>query len=421
MKQLIRGGLVFDGIALLPRDILIEEDVILQVEPSIACPEAQVIEAQGRIISPGFIDLHVHLREPGFAHKETVETGTMAAAAGGFTTICAMPNLNPVPDCPEHLAQSQQCIEKGARVRVLPYCSITLGEQGKQLVEFEQLHQDCAGFSDDGKGVQNKEMMREAMERVGALDALLVAHCEDESLLDGGYIHQGSFAQRNGHKGICSASEFEQVRRDVSLSAATGCRYHVCHVSAKETLEIVRLAKQMGGRVSCEITPHHALLCDEDITGDDGRFKMNPPLRDASDREAIWKALLDGTVDAIATDHAPHSAAEKAKGLAGSAMGIVGLETAFSILHTGLVCKGILPLERLLWLLTYGPAGVLGVPCGILPGSPADLVILDPQASDTIDSSRFHSMGKSTPFEGWQVTGKVVRTLCGGKTVYVEE
>lgn len=421
METVIRNGLVFDGQRLRRADVLLRGAVIDRVEENIPEEGRTVIDAAGQVVSPGFIDLHVHLREPGFEHKETVRTGTMAAAAGGFTTICAMPNLDPVPDSAAHLAVSEERIRENAVVRVLPYCAITVGQRGQELVDFEGLHSRCAGFSDDGKGVQSKDKMEQAMARCAAVDALISAHCEDESLLEGGYIHKGRYAEAHGHRGICSASEYEPVRRDVALSAVTGCRYHVCHVSAKETLAIIRQAKRDGVRVSCEITPHHALLCDGDITGDDGRFKMNPPLRDETDRQAIWQALQDGTADAIATDHAPHSAAEKGRGLEKSAMGIVGLETAFSTLHTGLVQKGILSLERLLWLLTYGPARVLGVPCGILPGNSADLVLIDPACRHTIDSTAFYSMGNSTPFDGWQVTGKVVRTIYQGKTVYGEE
>lgn len=421
MKTIVKNGRVFDGEALTRQDILIEDGLIQAVGLGLDETGCQIIDAQGQIVSPGFVDLHVHLRDPGFAHKETVETGSMAAAAGGFTTICAMPNLNPVPDSPEHLQVSLDRIQEGASVRALPYCSITEGEKGEKLVDFEALAGKCAGFSDDGKGVQQGEMMRQAMIRCAKLDALICAHCEDESLLDGGYIHQGEYASLHGHKGICSASEYEQVRRDAAYALETGCRYHVCHVSAKETLEIVRQAKAAGARVSCEITPHHALLCDMDIAGDEGRFKMNPPLRSAEDRAAIWRALRDGTADAFATDHAPHSAEEKSRGLAGSAMGIVGLETAFPVLYTGLVKKGILSIERLLWMLTYGPSRVLGIPCGVVPGNRADLVFIDENTIDVVDSRRFYSMGRSTPFEGMETQGRVVRTVCQGKTVYREE
>lgn len=421
MKTIVKNGRVFDGEALARQDILIEEGLIQAVGLGLEEEGCQIIDAQGQIVSPGFVDLHVHLRDPGFAHKETVETGTMAAAAGGFTTICAMPNLNPVPDSPEHLQVSLDRIQEGAKVRALPYCAITEGEKGEKLVDFEALAGKCAGFSDDGKGVQQGEMMRQAMVRCAKLDALICAHCEDESLLEGGYIHQGEYAVLHGHKGICSASEYEQVRRDAAYALETGCRYHVCHVSAKETLEIVRQAKAAGARISCEITPHHALLCDMDIQGDEGRFKMNPPLRSAEDRAAIWQALQDGTADAFATDHAPHSQEEKSRGLAGSAMGIVGLETAFPVLYTGLVKKGIISIERLLWMLTYGPSRVLGVPCGIVPGNRADLVLIEEDRADIIDSRRFYSMGKSTPFEGMKTQGKVTRTVCQGKTIYREE
>ncbi|WP_458862665.1 dihydroorotase [Acidaminobacterium chupaoyuni] len=419
MEYVICGAAVYQSGKLEKLDLKIKDGQIAEIGQNLQA--AKMVDAAGLLVAPGFIDIHVHLREPGFDYKETIESGTMAAAHGGFTTVCAMPNLNPVPDSREHLAVSERRIAESAKVHVLPYASITVGEKGQQLSEIEALAPRCPGFTDDGKGVQSEEMMREAMRRVKACGSLLCAHCEDESLLHGGYIHDGAYAKAHGHRGICSRSEYGQIERDVKLAAETGCRYHVCHVSAKESVEILRRAKQTAQNISFEITPHHLLLCEDDITEDDGRFKMNPPLRAAEDRRALVEALIDGTCDCIATDHAPHSAEEKARGLEKSAMGTVGIESAFGVLYHGLVKTGRLPLERLLYLLTEGPAKVLGIDYGIRAGAPADLVMLDLTKEYRICSDEFLSKGRSTPFEGKEAAGKTVRTLVGGKVIYGEE
>ena len=361
---------------------------------------------------PAFADLHVHFREPGQTWKETIRTGSLAAARGGYTLVCAMPNLNPVPDSLEHLAVEQEAIDRDALIRVLPYGSITKGRQGRELVDFHALKGGCVAFSDDGSGVQSPEMMREAMRAAAAEDVIIAAHCEDNSLLRGGYIHDGRYCREHGHKGICSESEWGQIARDVELAAETGCRYHVCHISTVESVDIIRQAKKSGVKVTCETAPHYLTLCEDDLQ-EDGRFKMNPPLRTADDREALIEGLADGTIDVIATDHAPHSAEEKSKGLAGSAMGIVGLETAFPVLYTRLVRTGRLSLDRLVEALATAPRRIFR-----LPEAPEDWVEVDLDTPWTIRSGEFASMGRATPFEGWVVYGKVLRTVYHGKTVY---
>ena len=361
---------------------------------------------------PAFADLHVHFREPGQTWKETIRTGSLAAARGGYTLVCAMPNLNPVPDSLEHLAVEQEAIDRDALIRVLPYGSITKGRQGRELVDFHALKGSCVAFSDDGSGVQSPEMMREAMRAAAAEDVIIAAHCEDNTLLRGGYIHDGRYCREHGHKGICSESEWGQIARDVELAAETGCRYHVCHISTVESVDIIRQAKKSGVKVTCETAPHYLTLCEDDLQ-EDGRFKMNPPLRTADDREALIEGLADGTIDVIATDHAPHSAEEKSKGLAGSAMGIVGLETAFPVLYTRLVRTGRLSLDRLVEAMATAPRRIFR-----LPEAPEDWVDVDLDTPWTIRSSEFASMGRATPFEGWEVYGKVLRTVYHGKTVY---
>ena len=361
---------------------------------------------------PAFADLHVHFREPGQTWKETIRTGSLAAARGGYTLVCAMPNLNPVPDSLEHLAVEQEAIDRDALIRVLPYGSITKGRQGRELVDFHALKGGCVAFSDDGSGVQSPEMMREAMRAAAAEDVIIAAHCEDNTLLRGGYIHDGRYCREHGHKGICSESEWGQIARDVELAAETGCRYHVCHISTVESVDIIRQAKKSGVKVTCETAPHYLTLCEDDLQ-EDGRFKMNPPLRTADDREALIEGLADGTIDVIATDHAPHSAEEKSKGLAGSAMGIVGLETAFPVLYTRLVRTGRLSLDRLVEALATAPRRIFR-----LPEAPEDWVDVDLDTPWTIRSSEFASMGRATPFEGWEVYGKVLKTVYNGKTVY---
>ena len=362
---------------------------------------------------PAFCDIHVHFREPGQTWKETIRTGSLAAARGGYTLVCAMPNLVPVPDSPEHLALEQAAIDKDAVITVLPYCSITKERKGKELVDFHALKGRCVAFSDDGSGVQSGEMMLKAMEAAAKEGVILAAHCEDNTLLHGGYIHDGRYCREHGHKGICSESEWGQIRRDLELCGETGCRYHVCHISTKESVDLIRQAKARGVKVTCETAPHYLVLCEDDLR-EEGRFKMNPPLRSAEDREALIQGLLDGTIDAIATDHAPHSADEKSRGLQGSAMGIVGLETAFPVLYTKLVRTGRVPLERLVEAMSTAPRRIFG-----LPEVPeGDRVLVDLDHPFTIDSARFASMGHATPFDGWEVCGRVLETRKNGKTVY---
>ena len=361
---------------------------------------------------PAFADLHVHFREPGQTWKETILSGSMSAARGGYTLVCTMPNLNPVPDSPETLAAEQEIIDRDAVIKVLPYCSITKGRLGKELVDFETLKGGCVAFSDDGSGVQSREMMRSAMQAAAAADVILAAHCEDNSLLAGGYIHDGSYCHAHGHKGICSESEWGQIARDLELAAETGCRYHVCHISTRESVEIIRQAKASGVKVTCETAPHYLTLCDEDLM-EDGRFKMNPPLRSADDREALIEGLKDGTIDVIATDHAPHSAEEKSRGLAGSAFGIVGLETSFPVLYTRLVLTGLISLERLTEAMSSAPRRIFR-----LPDAPLDRIEVDLDTPYVIRSGDFLSKGRSTPFEGMEVRGKVLKTYYNGYLVY---
>ena len=361
---------------------------------------------------PAFTDLHVHFREPGQTWKETIRSGSLAAARGGYTLVCTMPNLDPVPDREDHLAVEQAAIDRDAVIRVLPYGSITIGRQGKELVDFQALKGRCVAFSDDGSGVQQPEMMRLAMEAAARADVIIAAHCEDNTLLRGGYIHDGRYCRENGHKGICSESEWRQIARDLELAAATGCRYHVCHISTAQSVALIRQAKAGGVRVSCETAPHYLTLCDDDLQ-EDGRFKMNPPIRSAADREALLEGLSDGTIDVVATDHAPHSAAEKSRGLQGSAMGIVGLETAFPVLYTRLVKTGLVSLDRLVEAMSLAPRRIFR-----LPDAPQDYVEVDLDTPFVIRSADFASMGKSTPFEGWNVYGRVCRTVWNGKTVY---
>ena len=375
------------------------------------------MDASSFVILPGFVDVHVHLREPGFSYKETIRTGSLAAAHGGYTTVCAMPNLNPVPDSMETLQPELDAIQKDAVIRVLPYGAITKGEQGGELADLDAMAPYVVAFSDDGKGVQDRDMMRRAMMEAKRLGKLIVAHCEDNSLLRGGYIHDGAYAKAHGHRGICSESEWRQVGRDIALAEKTGCRYHVCHVSTKESVELVRRARAKGLRVSCETAPHYLLLCDEDLQ-EEGRFKMNPPLRSRADREALVAGIQDGTIEVIATDHAPHTAAEKARGLAGSAMGIVGLETAFPLLYKYLVLEGVITLEKLVALMSVNPRRIFALEGGVEEGNAADFTVLDLGAEYAVDPGTFLSKGRATPFAGWKVQGRAVLTVVGGKEVY---
>ena len=365
-------------------------------------------------VFPGFCDVHVHFREPGFSYKETIATGSRAAARGGYTDVCTMPNLNPVPDSPERLRRQQELIRRDACIHVHPYGAITVGQKGEQLADLSGMAGSCIAFSDDGRGVQRDELMRQAMAEAKRLGKIIVAHCEVNDLLRGGYIHDGEYARAHGHRGICSESEWGQIARDLELVKEIGCAYHVCHISTKESVAIIRKAKAEGVNVTCETGPHYLIL-DDSFLREDGRFKMNPPLRGKEDREALVEGLLDGTIDMIATDHAPHSAEEKSKGLEKSAFGIVGIETAFPLLYTYLVKPGILSLERLVELLTVNPRTRFGIECK------GDFTVWDLEAVSRIDPSEFLSMGKSTPFTGWQVSGKCMATVCDGKIVYKAE
>lgn len=366
------------------------------------------------IIVPGLCDVHVHFREPGFSYKETIASGSAAAAHGGYTAVCTMPNLDPVPDSAEHLQVQLDAIERGAAIKVLPYGAITVGEKGEKLADMEVMSDKVCAFSDDGKGVQNDEMMREAMTAAKRLGKIIAAHCEDNSLLFGGYIHDGEYARMHGHRGISSASEYKQIERDLRLAEETGCAYHVCHISAKESVELIRQAKAHGVNVTCETAPHYLVLCDEDMQ-EDGRFKMNPPLRSREDKKALIEGIKDGTIDMIATDHAPHSAEEKGRGLEKSLMGVVGLETAFPVLYTELVMKNIITLDRLVELMSFKPKERFGIDTN------NDFAVFDISEAYKIDPEDFLSMGRATPFAGREVFGRCLLTVHNGKVVYKAE
>ena len=366
------------------------------------------------IIVPGLCDVHVHFREPGFSYKETIASGSAAAAHGGYTAVCTMPNLDPVPDSAEHLQVQLDAIKRGAAIKVLPYGAITVGEKGEKLADMEAISDKVCAFSDDGKGVQNDEMMREAMTAAKRLGKIIAAHCEDNSLLFGGYIHDGEYARMHGHRGISSASEYRQIERDLRLAEETGCAYHVCHISTKESVELIRQAKARGVDVTCETAPHYLVLCDEDMQ-EDGRFKMNPPLRSREDKEALIEGIKDGTIDMIATDHAPHSAEEKGRGLEKSLMGVVGLETAFPMLYTELVTKNIITLDRLVELMSFKPKERFGIDTN------NDFAVFDISEAYKIDPEDFLSLGRATPFAGREVFGRCLLTVHNGKVVYKAE
>lgn len=366
------------------------------------------------IIVPGLCDVHVHFREPGFSYKETIASGSAAAAHGGYTAVCTMPNLDPVPDSAEHLQVQLDAIKRGAAIKVLPYGAITVGEKGEKLADMEAISDKVCAFSDDGKGVQNDEMMREAMTAAKRLGKIIAAHCEDNSLLFGGYIHDGEYARMHGHRGISSASEYKQIERDLCLAEETGCAYHVCHISTKESVELIRQAKAHGVNVTCETAPHYLVLCDEDMQ-EDGRFKMNPPLRSREDKKALIEGIKDGTIDMIATDHAPHSTEEKGRGLEKSLMGIVGLETAFPVLYTELVTKNIITLDRLVELMSFKPKERFGIDTN------NDFAVFDISEAYKIDPEDFLSMGRATPFAGREVFGRCLLTVHNEKVVYKAE
>ena len=380
----------------------------------LSCEGLLPSESDGYIIVPGLCDVHVHFREPGFSYKETIKTGSAAAARGGYTTVCTMPNLNPVPDSREHLEAELEIIRRDAKVRVLPYGAITVGEKGEELSDMDGVAEYVCGFSDDGRGVQSEDMMRQAMIRAKSLGKIIAAHCEVNSLLNGGYIHDGAYARAHGHRGISSESEYRQIERDLRLAKETGCRYHVCHISAKESVELIRQAKRDGVDVTCETGPHYLTLCEDGLM-EDGRFKMNPPLRSAEDRAALIEGIKDGTIDMIATDHAPHSAEEKSRGLEKSLMGVVGLETAFAELYTRLVCGGVITLERLIELMSLNPRKRFGIPSG------GDFAVFEVTKPYRVEPREFLSMGRATPFAGDTVMGRCVMTVCGGRAVYLDK
>ena len=418
MTLLLKNGRVWLNNQWVQTDVTIQDHRIVSLSPVESVAEdMHVLDMTDHIITPGLIDVHVHLREPGFSYKETISTGTQAAAHGGYTHICAMPNLNPVPDNLAHLGEVLACIEKDALIHVHPYGAITCGEKGQSLSDIEALAAHVIAFSDDGKGVQSEAMMAEAMQRIKSCDGLLAAHCENESMLHGGVIHNGAYARTNGFPGISSESEWSHLARDLKLLERTGCRYHMCHVSTRQSVALIRDAKARGLDITAETGPHYLVLCEDDLQ-DDGRFKMNPPLRSAADREALIEGLLDGTLDMIATDHAPHSTEEKSRGLLGSAMGVVGLECAFAVLYTYLVLTGKMTLEQLLDRMIQRPAQRFGLPSQLTVGGAADLAAFDLKAVYTIDPQHFLSKGKATPFAGHSVHGRCVLTVVNGRIVW---
>ena len=412
MKALFRNANVYSSGEFKKQDMLLDGATLSIFTGDVSRVDFPVFD--NIAIFPGFCDVHVHFREPGFSYKETIASGSLASARGGYTAVCTMPNLIPPPDCPENLKIQTDIIERDAAIAVFPYGTITKGQMGESLSDMEGMKNSVIGYSDDGKGIQTEELMLEAMNKARSLGKMIVAHCEDNSLLRGGYIHDGEYARIHGHRGICSESEFGQIARDLELAKKSGCKYHVCHISTKESVEIIRRAKSEGVDVTCETGPHYLTMCDMDI-GEDGRFKMNPPIRSALDRDALVEGIKDGTVDMIATDHAPHSTEEKSRGLEKSNMGVVGIETAFPVSYTYLVKTGIITLEKLVELLSVKPRERFGIT------SDAGFTVFDLGDEYEIDPSDFISMGKSTPFEGVRVFGRCLTTVYNGKVVYASE
>lgn len=418
MDIFIKNGRVWNGTGLEDANVLVTDGVIRAVGPDVAAvPECREIDACGATVLPGLVDVHVHLREPGYSYKETIAAGTKAAAHGGFTTVCTMPNLNPAPDSPEHLQRQLSIIERDACIEVLPYATITRLRMGEELVDYEALAPATAGFSDDGTGVQNEDVMRRAMQGIAQTGKILAAHCEVDTLLRGGYIHDGAYAHAHGHRGICSESEWREVERDIELARATGCRLHICHVSTAESVDLVRRAKAEGLPVTCETGAHYLAFTDADLE-EDGRFKMNPPLRGESDREALLRGIADGTIDCIASDHAPHSAEEKSRGLEKSAMGVTGIELSLPAVYTYAVLPGHISFARMIELMAGAPRRIFGLKGGISPGDRADITIVDFNSKFTVRPEMFLSCGKSTPFQGLELTGVVRATVAGGKIAY---
>lgn len=406
------------GGALVKRDVVVSDGKVERIAEYIEATDDMVeMDGRGKILLPGLVDMHVHLREPGFSYKETILSGSRAAAAGGFTTVCTMPNLNPAPDTVENLQAQLDIIERDAVIEVLPYATITKARKGDELIDYAALAPRVAGFSDDGTGVQSTEVMEEAMKAVAATGKMVAAHCEVESLLNGGYIHDGEWCRAHGHKGICSESEWAEVERDIEIAERTGCHLHVCHISTKESVALIREAKKRGVKVSCETAPHYLAMCDEDLR-DEGRFKMNPPLRSRADMEALRKGLADGTIDVIATDHAPHSAEEKGRGLAGSAMGVVGIETSLAAIYTFMVASGVIDFGRMVEVMADAPRRLLGLKGGLIEGERADVTLVDFNKEFSVCPEEFLSCGRATPFKGMRLHGEVVCTIAGGKVVY---
>lgn len=417
---LIKGGTIVARGKSIVADVLVREGRIARIAPAIDSPDAEVIDASGCIVVYGLADVHVHLREPGFSSKETISSGSAAAAHGGYTVVCAMPNLSPAPDSVQTIAVEQDLIRRTACIDVRPYATITLSRAGEEVVDMESLLDQAVAFSDDGSGVQRDEVMLEAMRKAAQHDAIIAAHCEDNTLLHGGYIHQGEYCLKHGHKGICSQSEWGQIARDIELALETGCRYHVCHISTKESVEIIRKAQQKGVKVTCETGPHYLALTDMDLK-EEGRFKMNPPLRSAEDRDALIEGIQDGTIACIATDHAPHTEEEKSRGLKGSAMGVVGLETAFAVVYTTLVRTGKITLEKMIELMSENPRRIFRLGGEMKEGQSADLAVFSLDKEFTVDPERFLSKGHSTPFEGMKLYGECLCTLYRGKRVWEKE
>ena len=400
-------------------DVVVSNGMIVETAEKIDAdkyPGCKVIDATGKYLVPGLVDMHVHFREPGYSYKETIKDGSAAAAAGGFTTVCTMPNLNPAPDSPDNLRRQLDIINRDAIVNVIPYATITRKRMGHELVDYATLAPYVAGFSDDGTGVQDEEVMRAAMKGIAPTGKILAAHCEVEALLNRGYIHDGEYARAHGHRGICSESEWKEIERDIILAEETHCRLHVCHISTKESVELIRRAKERGVLVTCETGPHYLTFCDEDLQ-EEGRFKMNPPIRSRADRDALRQGIIDGTIDAIATDHAPHSAEEK--GLEKSAMGVVGLETAFAAAYTTMVKTGLISMERLVEIMSVNPRKILGLPCsdGIKAGNPADITILDTETEQIVDPATFRTKGRATPYAGMLLQGSIAALLYKGVQV----
>lgn len=421
-EYLLKNAAVFYKNKFTVTDVLVQNGTIAEISPAVDAslfPKAEVFDLNNCFLFPGLVDVHVHFREPGFLYKETIQTGSRAAAHGGITHVCTMPNLNPVPDTAEHLEQQLAAIRKDACVHIYPYGAITKGEAGQELADMAGMADNVIGFSDDGKGVQKESMMRRAMQEAARLHKIIAAHCEVNELLHGGYIHDGEYARAHGHRGICSESEWRQVERDLRLCEETGCSYHVCHISTKETVELIRQAKARGVDVTCETGPHY-LVMNDSMLQEDGRFKMNPPIRSEADRRALLEGLLDGTIDMIVTDHAPHSAEEKSRGLAQSLMGVVGLETSFAVMYTRLVKTGVISLEKLMELMHTNPSRRFGIGSPIEVGNPADLTAFDLNRSFTVDPEQFESKGKSTPFAGETLFGICKLTMVNGRLVWQE-